>query len=148
MERCNPRRLFPIYTCGRHGNSNILIAIKTPTHLGFTASAAALSRLLHPVCRRASVIGRAALWNCHPQWSCTGRGRIRFLGSNLRDCSLASSSFSPRLVCLFVRLARRVIAFNVNFIKPIVVFIQSSSSRNRKSRTVPALKSCLTYLIC
>jgi hypothetical protein len=32
--------------------------------------------------------------------------------------------------------------------RSIAVFIRSSSSRNRKSHTVSALKSCLTYLIC
>jgi hypothetical protein len=137
-----------IYTCGRHENSNILIATKTPTYLGFASTAAAPPRLLHPVHRRASVIGRAGLRNRRLQRSCTGRGRIRFLGSDLHDCSLASSSSSPRLVYLFVCLARRIVAFNANFVRPITVFIRSLSSRNHKSRTVPALKSCLTYLIC
>jgi hypothetical protein len=54
MRRCNPKRVFPIYTCGRHGNSNIPAATKTLTHLGFTASAVAPLRLLHPVHRRTS----------------------------------------------------------------------------------------------
>jgi hypothetical protein len=123
-------------------------ATKTPTHLGFAASTAAPLRLLHPIHRRASVIRRAGLRNYRSHQSCTGRGRIRFLGRDLHDCLLSSSSSSPRLVYLFVGLARRVIAFHANFIRPIAVFIQSSSSRNRKSRTVSALKSCLTYLIC
>jgi hypothetical protein len=83
-----------------------------------------------------------------PEPSSSARGRIRFLGSDLHDCSLASSSSPPRLVYLFIGLTRRVIAFNVDFVRPIAVFIQLSSSRNRKLRTVPALKSCLTYLIC
>jgi hypothetical protein len=146
--RCNPRQVFPIYMCGHHGNSNIPTATKTPTHLGFAAVAAAPPRLLHPICRHASAIGRVGLLNRRPQRSCIGRGRIRFLGSDLRDCSLASSSSSPRLVYLFVGLTRRVVAFNANFVRPIVIFIRSSSSKNCKSRTVPALKSCLTYLIC
>jgi hypothetical protein len=133
--------------CGRHGNKNIPTTMKSLTHLGFAVTAAAPSRLLHPVRRRASAIGRAGLQNHRPQRSCTGRGRIRFLGSDLRDCSLTSSSSSPRLVYLFIGLAQRVVAFNVNFVRPIIVFIWSSSSRNRKSRTIPALKSCLTYLI-
>jgi hypothetical protein len=148
MGCCNPRWVFPIYMCGRHKNSNIPTATKTTTHLGFAASAAASSRLIHLVHRRASTIGRAGLQNRCPQRSCTRRGRIRFLESDIRDCSLASSSSSPRLVYLFVGLAQRVVAFNVNFVRPIIVFIRSSSSRNRKSRTVPTLKSCLTYLIC
>jgi hypothetical protein len=134
--------------CGHHRNSNKPIATKAPTHLGFAASAAAPLRLLHPVHRCASAIGRAGLRNHRHQQSYTGRWRIRFLGSDLHDCSLTSSSSSPRLVYLFVGLARSVVAFNVNFVLPIAVFIQSSSLRNRKSRTVPALKSCLTYLIC
>jgi hypothetical protein len=148
MGRCNPRQVFPIYTCSRHKNSNKPTTTKTPTHLGFTASAAASPSPLYPVHQRASAIGRAGLQNRRPQQSYTGTGQIRFLESDLRDCSLASSSSSPRLIYLFVGLARRVIAFNANFIRPIAVFIQSSSSRNRKSRTVPALKSSLTYLIC
>jgi hypothetical protein len=123
-------------------------ATKTPTHLGFTLSAVAPPRLLHLVHRHASAIGRAGLRNRRPQRSCTGRGRISFLGSDLRDCSLVSSSSPPRLVYLFVGLTRKVIAFNVNFVRPIVVFIQLSSSRNCKSRTVPTLKLCLTYLRC
>jgi hypothetical protein len=80
--------------------------------------------------------------------SSSARWRIRFLGSDLRDCSLASSSSPPRLVYLFVGLTQRVIAFNANFVRPIAVFIQLSSSRNHKSRMIPALKSYLTYLIC
>jgi hypothetical protein len=146
--RCNPRLVFPIYLCDRHGNSIKSIAMKTPTHLGFIASAAAPPRLFHPVRRRASAIGRAGLRNHRHQRSCTGRGRIRFLGSDLHDCSLASSISSPRLVYLFVGLAWRVVTFNANFVRPIDVFIRSSSSRNCKSRTVHSLKSCLTYLIC
>jgi hypothetical protein len=117
-------------------------------HLGFAASAAVPLRLLHPVRRRASAIRRAGLRNRRPQRSYTGRGRIRFLGRDLHDCSLASSSSPPWLVYLFIGLVRRVIAFNANFVRPIVVFIQLSSSGNCKLRTVPALKSCLTYLIC
>jgi hypothetical protein len=148
MGRCNPRQVFPIYMCSRHGNRNKPTATKTPTHLGFAASVATPPRLLHPVRRRASAIGRAGLRNRRPQRSCTGRGRIRFLRSDLHDCSLASSGSSPRLVYLFVGLTGRVVTFNTNFVRPIVIFIQSSSSRNRKSRTIFTLKSCLTYLIC
>jgi hypothetical protein len=145
---CNPRWVFPIYTCIRHKNSNTRTVTKTATHLGFAASTAAPPRLLHPVHRRASTIRREGLWNRHSQRSCTGRGWIRFLESDHRDYSLASSCSSPWLVYLFIVRAPRVIAFNVNFVRPIAVFIQWSSSRNRKSCTVPTLKSCLTYLIC
>jgi hypothetical protein len=47
----------------------------------------------------------------HPQRTCTGRERIRFLGNALRDCSNAftspsSTSSSPRLVFLLVSGAR------------------------------------------
>jgi hypothetical protein len=109
-------------------NSNIPTTTKTPTHIGFTASAAVLPRLFHPVHRHAPAIGRACLRNRRPKRSCSGRGRIRFLGSDLRDCLLASSSSSPRLVYLFVGLAGRVIAFNENFVRSIVV----SSDRYRQ----------------
>jgi hypothetical protein len=146
--RCNPRRVFPINTFSRHRSSNTRIATKTSTQLDFAAFAAASPRLPHPVRRRASVIGRAGLRNHRPQRSCTGRGRIRFLGSDLRDYSLASSNSSPRLVYLFIDHVPRVIVLNANFVRPIVVFIPSLYSRNCKSRTVHALKSCLTYLIC
>jgi hypothetical protein len=117
-------------------------------HLGFVTSAAAPPILFHLVRRHASAIGRAGLQNCCHQQSCIGRGWIRFLESDLHDCSLASSSSSPRLIYLFVGHVLRVVAFNTNFVKPIVIFIRSSSSRNRKSRMVPALKLCLTYLVC
>jgi hypothetical protein len=51
----------------------------------------------------------------------------KVFGSDLHDYSLASSSSSPWLVYLFVGLARRVVAFNTNFVRPIVVFVRSSS---------------------
>jgi hypothetical protein len=121
---------------------------KIPTRLGFTASTATLPMLLHPVHRRASMIGRVDLWNHCPQRSCIGRERIRFLGSSLHDCSLASSNSSPWLIYLFVSRAPSVVAFNANFVRLITVFIRSLLSWNRKSCMIPALKSCLTYLIC
>jgi hypothetical protein len=71
----------------------------------------------------------------------------KVFGSDLHDCSLASSIPSPWLVYLFVGHVSRVVTFNENFVRSIDIFIRSSSSRNRKSRTVPALKLCLTYLI-
>jgi hypothetical protein len=157
FDRDRPSRLRDAVTLGRSSLYIRVSAIKiitkptttkTPTYLGFAASATAPPRLLHPVRRRASAIGRAGLRTCRPQRSCTGRGQIRFLRSGLHDYSLASSNSPPRLVYLFVGLARRVVVFNTNFIRPIDVFIQLSSSRNCKSRTVLALKSCLTYLIC
>jgi hypothetical protein len=43
------------------------------------------------------------------------------LGSNLRNCSPASSSSLSRLIYLFVGHAPRVIAFNVNFVRPIII---------------------------
>jgi len=79
--------------------------------------------LLHPDYRRAPAIGRAGLRNRRLQRSCTGRGRIRFLGSALRDCSIASSASSsssstpsPRLVYLFVARASLVVANNVRLL--------------------------------
>jgi hypothetical protein len=147
MGRCNPRHVFPVYTCGRHRNSNIPTAMKIPTHLGFTATAAAPLRLLHPVHRCASAIGRGGLQNRRPQQSCIGRGRIRFLGSNLRDCSLASSSSSPRLVYLFVGLAegrrlQRELRQADHRLHPVVIVKKSQVTFGS------SLKTCLTYLIC
>jgi hypothetical protein len=46
-----------------------------------------------------------------------------FLRRDIRDCSLASSSSSSRLVYLFIGRASRVVAFNANSVRPIVVFI-------------------------
>jgi hypothetical protein len=88
------------------------------------------------------------LQNHCPQWSCSGRGWIRFLVSDLCDCSLASSSSSSRLIYLFVGRASRVIAFNANSVGHNIIFTLSSLSRNHKSRTISPLKSCLTYWIC
>jgi hypothetical protein len=93
------------------------------------------------------VIGRAGLRNHRPQRSYTGRGRIKFLGSDLHDCSLASSCSSPRLVYLFVGRAPRVVAFNTNSVRSSGVFIQLSSSRNRKSRTVQIMSYIFNMLI-
>jgi hypothetical protein len=73
---------------------------------------------------------------------------IRFLRSDLRDCSLASSSSPSRPIYLFVGRAPWVVTFNTYSVRSIVVFIRSPSSRNLKSRTVSSLKSCLTHLIC
>jgi hypothetical protein len=56
-----------------------------------------------------------------PSSSAIRRGRIRFLGSDIHECSLASSSSSSRLVYLFVRCMMRVVVFNMNSIRPIVV---------------------------
>ena len=51
--------------------------------------------LLHPERRRAPANGRASLRNLSPLGSCTGRGRIRFLGSALRDCSTIFTTARP-----------------------------------------------------
>jgi hypothetical protein len=66
-------------------------------------------------------IGRACLRNHHPKWSCTGRGRIKFLGSILHDGSIASSHSSPRFVYLVVRGAPIVI-INAQTPKVSVIF--------------------------
>jgi hypothetical protein len=62
-----------------------------------------------------------------PQRSCTGRGRIRFLGSALRDCSNASTSpsstsLSPRLVFLLVSGARLGVVKRAEVLIVAVVF--------------------------
>jgi hypothetical protein len=69
----------------------------------FANSVAALLRLLHPVHRRVSAIRRACLRNRCPQQSYAGRGRIRFLKSDLRDCSL---SFFKFFITAHLRLCR------------------------------------------
>jgi hypothetical protein len=47
---------------------------------------------LHPDCRRAYALGREGLWNPSPLRSCTGRGRIRFLGNILTRLLVILSS--------------------------------------------------------
>jgi hypothetical protein len=145
---CNTRWVFPINTCGRH-RSRIQNNHEPPTYLGLClirCCAAKTSSSYSSTC----ISDRESK---SPKPSplvivCTGRWRIRFLESNLSDCSLVTSSYSPRLIYLFIGHVPRVIAFNTNFVRMIAVFIRSSSSRNRMSHTVPAFKSCLTYLIC
>lgn len=41
--------------------------------------------------------GRAGLWNPSPSWSCTGRERLRFLGSTSRDYSPSHTVHRHRL---------------------------------------------------
>jgi hypothetical protein len=62
-----------------------------------------------------------------PQRSCTGRGRIKFLGSALRDCSNASTSpsstsSSPRLVFLLVSGARLGVVKRAEVLIVAVIF--------------------------
>ena len=68
-------------------------------------SCAAFSSL-HPDRRRASAIGRAGLRNPSPSRSCTGRGRIRFLGSVLTRL-LAILSSNPAASTSSAPLLRR-----------------------------------------
>jgi hypothetical protein len=61
---------------------------------------------LHPDRRRASALGRAGLRNPSPSRSCTGRGRIRFLGSVLTRL-LAILSSNPAASTSSAPLLRR-----------------------------------------
>ena len=98
-----------IYTATGYGQRH------TEKHLGF-ASSHNLRRhrsLLHPKRRRASARGRAGLRNRSSLRSCTGRGRIRFLGSAVRDCSNSSSrvvfrpSWAVLLIVVFIAFSSR-----------------------------------------
>jgi hypothetical protein len=76
----------------------------------------------------------------HPQRFCTGRGRIRFLGSALRDCSNASTSpsstsSSPRLVYLLVSGARLGVVKRAEVLI-IAVVIFAWLFQSHKTRTV------------
>ena len=83
--------------------------------------------LLHPERRHAPANGRAGLRNPSPLGSCTGRGRIRFLGSASHDCSRSSSR------CIF---------------RPTpsphgpTAFIGSSSGGSSSSTLQPRLSTC------
>jgi hypothetical protein len=147
MRCCNPSRVFPINMCGCHSSRNMKSHENTNAswfrRFCCCVTTATSSRSLMCICdqeSRSSEPSSAVI--LHRE-----REQIRFLGSDLHDCSLTSSSSSPQLVYLFVGRASRVIAFNANSVRPSVICIQLLSM-NCKSRTVPTLKSCLTYLIC
>jgi hypothetical protein len=147
MERCNSRRVFPINKCGRYGSRN-QNNHEPPTHLGLCliccyAAKTSSSRSSTCICDQESRSPEPSSWAIlHRE-----RANKVFRKQSLQLLARFISS-SPRLIYLFVDHASRVIAFNAKFIRPITVFIRSSLSRNHKSRTVPPLKSCLTYLIC
>jgi hypothetical protein len=92
-----------------------------PTHLGF--------RLLHYCTAKAT--SSCSLTCIHdlesgsPEPSSSAilqRERAnKFLGSDLYDCSLASSSSSSQLIYPFVRCMSRVVAFNANSVRPIII---------------------------
>jgi hypothetical protein len=84
----NPRWIFSINTCGRYGTSNNEQPHVTNTSRFSPPPLWAPPSLLHAYHQHAPVIGRASLRNRRPQRSYTGSGWIRFLGSDLRDCSI------------------------------------------------------------
>ena len=68
--------------------------------------------LLHPERRHAPANGREGLQNLSPLGSCTGRGRIRFLGSARRDCSMIFATARPPSksgAAAYRRLRRRLL---------------------------------------
>jgi hypothetical protein len=66
------------------------------------------------------VIGRAGLQTV----AILHRERAnKVFGSDLHDCSLASSSSLSRLVYLFARRVSRVVGFNANSVRPICIGI-------------------------
>ena len=68
--------------------------------------------LLHPELRRAPANERAGLRNLSPLGSCTGRERIRFLGSARRDCSTIFATARPPTksgAAAYRRLRRRLL---------------------------------------
>jgi hypothetical protein len=67
----------------------------------------------------------------HPQRSCTGIERIRFLGSVLHDSSIASSSLSSCLVYLFIGRVPIVIICNALSSKLSGVFSTQPSSKKK-----------------
>jgi hypothetical protein len=142
MKYCNPRRVFPINTCGCHETSN-----------NKQQWATYASRFLPPLrCQGYFIL----FIDVHP-WSGEQvsetiiisdlhRERAnKVFGSDLHHCSLASSSSSSHLIYCFIGRTPRVIAFNVSS-----VFIQSPSLMNRKSCTVSPFKLSyiLNMLIC
>jgi hypothetical protein len=111
MEWCNPRWVFSINMCGCHKTRN--------NEQSWATNASSL--LSPPLLRHQGYF--IPFIDVH-LWFCTGRGQIRFLGSDLCDCSLASSNYSSRLVYLFVGHAPKVIAFNANSVRLIIIVIR------------------------
>jgi hypothetical protein len=68
------------------------------------------------------------------------------LGNDIRDCSLVSSSSSSWLIYLFVRRAPRVIAFNVNSVRPIIVVKESQVTHNFFSQIMSYIVNMLIYV--
>jgi hypothetical protein len=69
-----------------------------------------------------------------------------FLGSNLRDYSFASSSSSSRLVYLFVGRTPRVVAFNVNFVRLIIVVKEPQVTYSFSSQIMSYILNMLIYV--
>jgi hypothetical protein len=66
----------------------------TSRNLVFTSSVVAPPMLLNLTYWCASATERASPQHCRPQWSWTERRWIKFLGSILRNCSIASPNLS------------------------------------------------------
>jgi hypothetical protein len=137
MERCNPSWVFSINTSYHHRTSNNEQSRVTNAFSFFVSSIATSPRLLHLVRQCVSMTGRAGLRNHRPQRSCTGRGRIRFLRSDLHDCSIHFSKF------VYLDRTRSLITSTANFVSLRTVF--KDLLLFRKTRTHIILESCLTY---
>jgi hypothetical protein len=120
--RCNSCRVFPINTCGPHGTSNNeqlqatnASTLVPPPLLRVKAISSRLSTCIYDRENRSSELSSSTILY---------RERVnKVFGNDLRGLSLAFLSSSSQLIYLFVRRASRVIAFNVNSIRPIIVFI-------------------------
>jgi predicted small integral membrane protein len=66
--------------------------------------------------------------------------------SDLHDYSLTSSSSSSRLIYLVVRRALRVIAFNANSIRPIVIIKEPQVTYGFTSQIMSYLLHMLIYV--
>jgi hypothetical protein len=139
MWRCNPSWVSPISTCGCHRTCNIKLPRATNA-----------SRFSPPLLLRhqdyfilfIDVHLRLRATNLRKrrtQCSCTRRGRIRLLGSVLRDCSIASPSSSSRFIYHFAGRAPTVIVYIASSSKLSGVFATPPSSKKRKHRTFSSI---------
>jgi hypothetical protein len=146
MGRCNPRQVFPINTCSRHGTSNneepraTKASILSPPPLlrrqGYFIPFVDVHLRLGEQVSRTVVLSNPT----------PGRGRIRFLRSELHGCSLASSSSSSRLIYLFVGRAPRVASFNANSVKLIVIIKEPQVTYSFSSQIIFYILDRLIYL--
>jgi hypothetical protein len=145
MRCCNPRHASSINMCGHHRTCNYELKTQChELHLVFC--------LLY-CCAAKATSSRSSTWLCdresrsiEPSSSVILHqgGQIRFLGSILCDCVIASTSSSSWLIYFFVGRTPTIVVYNAPSSKMSGVFSLQLSLRKRKPRTFSSLQSCLS----